>query len=202
MKRHRIDEFSLRIQKYSEQIFKVEKVFILLCLLLFSFSTSAFTAPKNGKKSLNSVNVQAALIKNFTHLIEWPQNTTAKNNAIFSLCIHRSKTLEQQFKDIFTDKKIKGRPVNIQNVDSESLNTCDLIYMTADSKASMARILSQANQLGVLTISAQDGFGQQGTHINFYENEQRMAFELNKHALDRAGFQVSAQLYHYARTIR
>jgi len=177
-------------------------VFSVLCLLLLSYWASALAAPKNNKISTNSVSVQAALIKNFTHLIKWPKNKHKKNNATFRLCIHYSKKLEQQFKTIFTDKRIKGKPVDILNVNSTDLNACDLVYITASSIESISHILKSAHQRGILTISAQDGYGQQGIHINFYESNEYMAFELNKHALDSAGFQVSTQLYRYARIVK
>ena len=173
-----------------------------MCLLVFSYCTSAFTAPAHDKISPQSVSIQAALIKNFTHLIEWPKNKHAKNSEVFNLCIHRSKKLEQQFKTIFTDKRIKGKRIRILNISNADLNACDLVYITAESKVSISKLLKHANQLGILTISAQDGYGQHGIHINFYEHQQRMAFELNKRALDNAGFQVSTQLYHYARIVR
>jgi len=190
------------IWKIKLQPRRMSVVCALLCLLLLSFWASALAAPKNIKISTNSVSVQAALIKNFTHLIEWPKNKHEENNAAFRLCIHYSKKLEQQFKTIFTDKQIKGKPVDILNVSSTDLNTCDLVYITASSIESISRILKSAHQRGVLTISAQDGYGQQGIHINFYESNQYMAFELNKHALDSAGFQVSTQLYRYARIVQ
>jgi hypothetical protein len=151
--------------------------------------------------SNSSINVQAALIKNFTHLIEWPKNKHEARSA-FNLCIHHSIKLEQQFKSIFTDKHIKGKQVDIVNISNTSLNGCDLVYLTAASKESISNVLKSARQLGILTISAQEGYGQQGVHINFYEHGQNMAFELNKHALDGGGFQVSTQLYRYARIIQ
>jgi len=170
--------------------------------MLISYCTSVLAAPQNNKTPSNSISVQAALIKNFTHLIEWPKNKPEKNNTTFHLCIHHSKKLEQQFKTIFTNKQIKGRQVDILNIHSTDINGCDLVYITTASKESISLMLKSAHQLGILTISAQEGYGQHGIHINFYESNQHMAFELNKHALDRAGFQVSTQLYRYARIVQ
>lgn len=202
LRHHRMDGLIWKIKQRTRRTFNIRSVLSLLCLLLLSYCTSALCAPKNDKTNISSVNVQAALIKNFTHLIEWPKNTHKKDNATFNLCVHHSKKLEQQFKTIFTNKQIKGKPVNIFNVSNRSLNGCDLVYITTASKESISRVLTSAHQLGILTISAQDGYGQQGVHINFYESGQHMAFELNKHALDSAGFKVSTQLYHYARIVQ
>jgi hypothetical protein len=146
--------------------------------------------------------VQAALIKNFTHLIEWPNHRFEKDKAAFNLCIYQSKQLQQQFKTIFTNKQIKGKQVNILNINSTNLESCDLIYMTNSSKKLILQVIESAHKLGILTISAHDGYGERGIHINFYKSGQNMAFELNKHALDSAGFQVSTQLYRYARIVQ
>lgn len=198
-----MDGLSGKIKQRRRHIFNIRTTFrSLLGLLLLSYCTSVLCTPKNDKKNITSVSVQAVLIKNFTHLIEWPKNKQEKNNTTFNLCIHHSKKLEQQFKTIFTNKQIKGKPVAILNVSSSDLNACDLIYITTASKESMSQLLTNAHQLGILTISANDGYGQKGIHINFYESDRHMAFELNKRALDSAGFQVSTQLYHYARIVQ
>ncbi|MFT7374094.1 MAG: hypothetical protein ACI9T9_002799, partial [Oleiphilaceae bacterium] len=170
--------------------------------MLLSCSVFAFSAPPSTKDSKHSIEVQAALIKNFTHLIEWPKNKHEKKNTIFNLCIFRSKVLEQQFKTIFTDKQIKGKQVNILNVSSTEITACNLIYITPSPNELISKALKSAQALGILTISAQDGYGLQGIHINFYESGQNIAFELNKNTLDSAGFLVSTQLYRYARIIR
>ena len=77
-----------------------------------------------------------------------------------------------------------------------------MVYLTPTTTDSISSVLESTHKLGILTISAQDGYGQLGVHINFYKLGQNMAFELNKYALDRGGFQVSTQLYRYARIIQ
>lgn len=170
-------------------------------MLLFSCSFGAFANSQTAEESAHFINVQAALIKKFTHLIEWPKDKTKEENMRFNLCIYRSNALEKQFKTIFSTKQIKGKDINIINVSQTGLHVCHLVYISSSPKTLLSRVLENAHELGILTISSQRGYGEQGIHINFYEKDQHIAFELNKHALDRAGFIVSAQLYRYARIV-
>ncbi|MFT5719359.1 MAG: hypothetical protein ACJAWS_000847 [Oleiphilaceae bacterium] len=202
LRHQRIDGLIRKIDLQLGRLFNIKRGLSILCLILLSYCTSALSTPQSAEVSSQSINVQAALIKNFTHLIEWPKTRLVKDNTEFNLCTYQSKKLEQQFKTIFTNKQIKGKQVNILSINSTDFKGCDLIYITDSSKKLLSRVLESARTLGILTISAQDGYGEQGIHINFYKSGQNMAFELNKHALDSAGFQVSTQLYRYARIVK
>jgi len=75
----------------------------------------------------------------------------------------------QQFEDIFSGKIIKGKKTAIINIDSSDLSDCDLVYVTASSDNLIEPLLESAQKLGVLTISSNIGYGEQGIHINFFE---------------------------------
>ena len=153
-------------------------------------------------KSATPISVQAALIKNFTHLIKWPSNHHWDSGSTFNICIYNSSALLQQFEDIFSGKVIKGKEATIINISSSDLSNCDLAYVTASADDSIQPLLESAQKLGVLTISSNSGYGEQGIHINFFERGDNIAFELNKKTLDNAGFEVSTQLFRYAKIVQ
>ncbi|WP_250657505.1 YfiR family protein [Alkalimarinus coralli] len=154
------------------------------------------------KSNVTPINVQAALIKNFTHLIKWPESHRRDNSTTFNICIYNSSSLAKQFRDIFTGKVIKGKKANIININSEDLSQCDLAYVVPSSGESFEPILKSAGESGVLTVSSEKGYGKMGVHINFFESGDNVAFELNKNTLDSAGFQVSTQLFRYAKIVQ
>ncbi len=153
------------------------------------------------KAATDPLDIQAALIKNFTHLIEWPVEHHLNSNTSFTVCIYSSPSLTQQFKKMFTGKIVKGKKVQTIIVSSSRLNDCNLIYIPPSPDKIVASLLRSANEFGVLTVSSNKGYGEKGVHINFFESSKRIAFELNKHTLDSAGFKVSTQLYRYARIV-
>jgi len=109
----------------------------------------------------------------------------------------------KEFEDIFDGKVIKGKDAAIINIISPDLSTCDLAYVVpSPTDDSINPILQSASELGVLTVSSNAGYGEQGIHINFFEQDNNVAFELNKKTLDRAGFQVSTQLFRYAKIVQ
>ena len=196
-----MDALIWKISQRSRRTLNIQCCLRMLCLIILPYCSHVFSATQSNKAPNNPINVQAALIKNFTHLIEWPKNKY-EAKSVFNLCIHHSIKLKRQFETIFTDKHIKGKQVDILNISNTNFSGCDLVYLTPTTTDSISSVLESTHKLGILTISAQDGYGQLGVHINFYKLGQNMAFELNKYALDRGGFQVSTQLYRYARIIQ
>ena len=170
-----------------------------LILFLALFACSLYSS---AKAATNPLDVQAVLIKNFTHLIEWPAERHLNSNTSFTICIYGSQPLAQQFKNIFTGKTVKGKKARIVIISSFSLDDCDLVYIPPSSDEAITSLLKSASKLGVLTVSSNNGYGEKGVHINFFESSKHIAFELNKHTLDRAGFKVSTQLYRYARIVQ
>ncbi|UZE95033.1 YfiR family protein [Alkalimarinus alittae] len=160
---------------------------------------SSFTFAKS---AVTPINVQAALIKNFTHLINWPKSHEWVSGSQFKICIYKSSDLLPQLEDIFSGKTIKGKTTTITNIDSPDLSDCDLAYIGEFSDDSIQPLLENAQALGVLTISSNTGFGEKGIHINFFERGENIAFELNKQTLDSAGFEVSPQLFRYAKIVK
>lgn len=173
---------------------KKRQVFLAVLIVCgpFAFAKSAITP----------IAVQAALIKNFTHLIKWPSSHQWDSSSTFNICIYNSHSLLQQFEDIFAGKVIKGKKATIININSSDLSNCDLAYVTASSDELIKPLLESAQNLGVLTISSNSGYGEQGIHINFFERGENIAFELNKNKLDNAGFEVSTQLFRYAKIVK
>lgn len=170
------------------------QIFLVVLIACSPFSYAA--------SSITPINVQAALIKNFTHLIKWPNSHDRSHSSTFNICIYKSRSLVQQFQDIFSGKVIKGKAANIVNIESSDLSECDLAYITASTNGLIEPLLESAQALGVLTISSNSGYGEQGIHINFFERGENLAFELNKETLDDAGFQVSPQLFRYAKIVK
>ncbi len=149
-----------------------------------------------------AINVQAALIKNITHLIEWPILSSRSESSHFTVCVHGPVQLGSQFEEIFSRKTIKGKEARILPVSTIDLQECDVVYVAASPRKVLQAILDNASQFGVLTVSAHSGYGELGFHVNFYLQSEKLAFELNKLTLDEAGFQVSTQLYRYARIVK
>ncbi|MFD2229830.1 YfiR family protein [Alkalimarinus sediminis] len=172
------------------------KLRVLLVTLVFC---CPFTFAKS---AVTPIGVQAALIKNFTHLITWPKNDQRNAGPTFNICVYNSDSLLEQFENIFSGKVIKGKATTIININSSDLSNCDLAYVAGPSDKPIKSLLASAQALGVLTISSSNGYGEQGVHINFFERGNNIAFELNKKTLDNAGFEVSTQLFRYAKIVQ
>ncbi len=65
----------------------------------------------------------------------------------------------------------------------------------------MAKILEILQGAHVLTVGETDRFAQSGGMINFVLEENRVRFEINVEAADRAGLKISSKLLELAHVV-
>lgn len=168
--------------------------FIFFAVFIFCY-TSAFS-------QFNEKEVKVAYIEKFTQFIEWPE-ATAENSDKFSIYVIGDKTIGWLMEDYFKTKKIRNKTVEIMNkqrLDKEF--TANIIYITQKDKDLLDLIVDKCNKSPFLIISDSEGFARKGAHINFYITEQQnVHFEINKYALEKAGFKTDFLLLEYANVI-
>jgi len=70
------------------------------------------------------------------------------------------------------------------------------------AEATRDALLEQARLAHTLVVSASPGFAEAGSHINLYEEDGYLRFEINVDATQQAGLTVSSHLLKIARVVR
>lgn len=78
----------------------------------------------------------------------------------------------------------------------------NVLYIPASEARSVERILAEAVQFPILTVSETSGFCRRGGMLNFYQDGEYIRFEANPDAVRRSGLQISSQLLRLARIVR
>jgi hypothetical protein len=143
--------------------------------------------------------VKAAFLLNFVRFIDWPDQTRggADNELILGI------TGEDRFGnslDLIRGKTIKGRKLAIKNaVDSNSLTSCDILFISSSEKDRLPSIMTAIKDLPILTVGEVEGFTQAGGIINFVFVNNKIRFEINPDVANQVGIHISAQLLQLAR---
>jgi hypothetical protein len=88
-----------------------------------------------------------------------------------------------------------GRIVKIQSVSAlEDLSESSVIFVSASEKDRLGKVIRWAEKHKALTIADSEGFADKGIFINFYLQNEKIRFEINKTAADKNGFQISSLL--------
>jgi hypothetical protein len=86
-------------------------------------------------------------------------------------------------------------PVNLES----NLKRCRVLFISASERGNLVRILAKLEHGAVLTVGDSAGYAEEGVMVNFYLEESRVRFEINREAVGRAQLRISSQLLKLAR---
>lgn len=146
--------------------------------------------------------LKAAYIERITRFVDWPDSlvTNMADSIVFGFV--NDDNFEKAAMEIFKSQKIKGHPVRILKVkNQEDLVLCNLCYIGELDKASLENYIKLANQKKILLFGNSSNYADLGVHFNFYIEEDKLKFEINKNSTQTAGFKISHLLMKTARII-
>jgi len=147
--------------------------------------------------------IKAAFIYNFARLVTWPDTAFTGSNQAMRICL----TGDTPFADALiplSKKKAHNRSLLIaSNVTSETLTACHILFIDSSHKKHFAAIIRRLKKHYTLTISAAEGFAQQGGHIRLYLNKKNThSLEINLQAIKSSGLKISSRILSLADIVR
>jgi hypothetical protein len=171
-------------------------VFLGCLLTLVSADVLRGQAPQSGEKA-----VKAAFLYNFTKFVEWPQSAFSDASAPFRVCVFVDPTFRHDVEEMLTGETISGRPLRVITPEPSDVKGCHLAYFGAGDADRRAPVLAAMRGVPILTVGEGARFLQQGGLISFVLEDNRVRFDVNKSAVDRAGLTVSSKLLRVARNV-
>ncbi len=172
-------------------------ILLFVCFLQLPFGSSVTAETEVEAK------VKAAFVVNFARFIKWPQTSFAGPSAPLTICTMGVKGVGKSFAGVET-KKIKGRPVVLQNHTSlEELGSsaCQIIYVQGVSGTSLDTFLKKSGSAPLVSISESDGFTRLGGIIEFVKSKGRLSFKINNSEAKRRQLQIDASLLDLAEEV-
>jgi len=171
---------------------------VLSGILVMLAAASAVPAqtPQPGEKA-----VKAAFLYNFTKFVEWPQSAFSDATAPFRVCVFGDAAFRHDVEEMLTGETIAGRPLRVITPEAGDIKGCHLAYFGSADGDRSAQVLAAMRGVPVLTVGEGRRFLQQGGVISFVLEDNRVRFDVNKRAVDRAGLTVSSKLLRVARNV-
>ncbi len=147
--------------------------------------------------------MKAGFLERFTRFIEWPGETNiADNTKPFIISVIGENPFDKKLDQFFKTTKIKNRKVEIRYIlELEEIQDSHILFISKSKRKQLSGILLLTQDMPVLTISDTDGFGKKGVHINFFMEQNKIRFEINKNAIQKSGLQISYLLLNVAKII-
>lgn len=173
------------------------RVLWVLGVVLLLLSGTRAQSPAAGEYQ-----VKAAFLYNFAKFIAWPPSSFSDASAPLRICVLGQDPFGQELRDITSDKNINGRRLQVDQVADLGLaRTCHILFVASSEKAQLKRIFESLQGTDALTVGDTKGFIDQGGMINFVLENNRVQFEVNHKAAERAGLKISSKLLNVAKHV-
>lgn len=140
--------------------------------------------------------LETAFIFQFTNYIEWPETDAGP----FVISLLGDDGLLPDLEELAKKKLVKGREIIVLFArDPSQLKASHIIVVHTDDEELLRLAVKRNN--GALIVSHSEGFAEKGAMINFFEDAERLRFEINRRAIEGQKLVVSSQLLKLARII-
>ena len=147
--------------------------------------------------------VQAAYLSNFGRFVEWPVKAGANEKEPFYVCVLGQDPFGPLLDAALKGETIGGAPMVAKRVAgvADAVN-CRIVYVNTAKDTPLRALLTALGNSNVLTVGEAADFTQQGGMIQFVLEGNRVRFEINLAAAQKAGLNLSSQLLKVAVAIR
>ncbi len=150
---------------------------------------------------VSAYRVEAAYIYNFAKFIEWPAQNFHGSTVPMQFCVLRDHLFELELSRILKDKTIAGRALQVVQVeDGEQSRHCQVLFINS-SERKVEQVIEAVQGTSVLTLGETENFLKQGGIIHFVLENDRVQFEINHKAANKAGLYISSRLLAVARQV-
>ena len=147
--------------------------------------------------------VKAAFLFNFARFVEWPPDAGRQANDEFVICVADDEAFAAAVDRVVGGKSLDGRVLRVRRLHvGDDIRSCKIVYLGSTDPARLDSLLKSARTTAVLTIGDAPGFTRRGGIINFILQDNRVRFEINPDAAERAGLRISSKLLQLATIVR
>lgn len=147
--------------------------------------------------------VKAAYLYNFGRFVEWPVKITAANTGPFTICILGEDPFGQALDAALAGETIGNQRVAARRISNPQMSTdCQILFISSSEANRLNKIVEALDKSAVLTVSDIPQFSQHRGMIQFVSEGNRIRFEVNLTATQRAGLTLSSELLKVATAVR
>jgi len=144
--------------------------------------------------------VKAAFLYKFASFVEWPSSAA---NGPLCIAIWGRDPFGSALDDVVKGKTINGRSFEVKRLHGgQDALTCNIVFISQSEKTRLRAILDRLQGASILTVSDIPGFCREGGMIEFELRDEKVHFDINPEAGERARLKLSSKLLSVARIVR
>jgi hypothetical protein len=172
--------------------------------VLLTFVLAAALAPGGApaETAAGEYEVKAAFLLNFARLVEWPEGAFSDARSPLTVGLLSAGASSVQIQKFLDGKSVGSRKVQARQIASANeAGDFHLIFVGASSGAGAGEVAGATGGGPVLLVGESDGFAASGGAINFFNDGNKIRFEINPRAAEAAGLRVSSRLLRVAKIV-
>jgi hypothetical protein len=139
--------------------------------------------------------LKAAYLYNFAKFVEWPGDPKTP----LLMCVAGVDPFGPLLEETLRGHLVNGRPVVLLRLDTfQGMERCNVAFISSEEKSKLPQLLAILRGEPVLTVSDAPGFAAAGGSIGFIVDQDKLGFEINAGAAERARLKISSKLLHLA----
>jgi YfiR/HmsC-like len=145
--------------------------------------------------------IKAVYLYNFSKFVQWPQTT--ENKDTFAICVLGHDPFGAALDNVLVGEKIEQKAMVAQRItDVQEAAKCQILFIAISESSRAKQILSSLGKNSILTVSDIANFSLIGGMIQFVVQDNKVRFEVNLSAAEKAGLTFSSQLLKVASAVR
>jgi hypothetical protein len=146
--------------------------------------------------------VKAAFLLNFVRLIEWPASAFSDDDTPYVLGVFADDPFQGALEAVLEGSSIAGRPLRTMRIDSpRDAQRCHLVFVPASQTKQLSTLKRAVAEAPVLLVTEGEDLARRGAAISFYQEGDRVRFEVNRQAAQRVKLKPSSRLLRLARLV-
>jgi hypothetical protein len=187
------------VRVYSRRTRRALFFAIIACCLLLSTSPRALSQKEEGAE----YTIKLAFLYNFTKFVEWPPDSYRDAGAPLMICIVGHDPFSQSLEEELRTRAVGGHPVEVKTLRAnDKLSACQIVFVPVTEKDQADRIVRSLKGSKTLTVGETEGFAVLGGIINLTVEGNKVHFEINQVAAERAGLKISSRLLSIAKIVK
>jgi YfiR/HmsC-like len=156
-----------------------------------------------GQERPGEYQVKAAYLYNFGRFVVWPAKLTTANTGPFTICVLGEDPFGPALDTTLAGETIGNQKVAARRISSlqESVD-CQILFISSSEAKRLNKIIEALGNSAVLTVSDIPQFSQRRGMIQLLMEGNRIRFEVNLAATQRAGLTLSSELLKVATAVR
>jgi len=172
-------------------------MFVSLSCLFFPITVNAGSDSKLAEEYF----VKAALLINFTKLIQWPTREFSSSDDSLKICIIGEDPFGNAL-DVAKNITANNRKLDIRRLlNWESTSHCHIAFISTSEEGHVNSILGRLRGKAVLTISDIRGIEKMGGMIAFFPKGNKVGIRINIESARRANLNMSSHLLEAAEIV-